>query len=240
MESFFRSFGFKGNSVDDALLSQKNKTPSGNLKIFHHLNLDPGHGPKYGQTGMYVITYIPNKGWCVLMARKCFGGDSARNLPGERFKVGHTNYQGNPVPAFGPKSGAAGTKSKFWGKWVSIGGSNDPSSTSNIHAGLIEFRDEANVDRNITQNLHIIDSYTYTNTLIYVAYLPHQYASQIDTSRGTKKELIFSSHGEIAELRWVPHQHVVDNSILKNGLADYVEETYIKHVWPLIEWLKLL
>ena len=89
----------------------------------------------------------------------------------------------------------------------------------------------------ILHNLHFIKSFTYSNTLIYIAYLPPKYAVKLDTSRGTHKRLIISSHGEIAELRWVPYDKVLGNQVMKNGLANYAEKTYTNNVLPFIQIL---
>ena len=76
--------------------------------------------------------------------------------------------------------------------------------------------------------------------MIYLAYLPPIYANKLDTSPGVRKNLIFSSKGEIAELRWIDYDKVIGNIILKNGLADYVERTYNNNILPIISVINTL
>lgn len=236
VEDIFKYYGFTKSGVDEEKLA-RNATANGNLNLFHQLNLDAGHGPKYPYTGLWIFTKFPGQTWKILLARKCFGGDPVTNQVGERYKVGHTYLNGEIVDSFGDKSGAAGTRKEFWGKWVSIGGRNDPNVETNVGAALSEFRDEANVDHSISQGLHIIDNYTYSRAMIYMAYLPPDLACQIDDTRGTNADLIFSSRGEIAELKWVPYDHVLDNSVCRNGLTNYAQETY-RRVEDYINWIK--
>lgn len=207
--------------------------------MFQKFNSDIGWGPKYPYSGLYVITKPPNKNWSVLFARKAMGGDSINNYVGERFKVGHKYNRNNKrVDAFGKKSGAAGTDMKYWGKWVSIGGKNDRKAKNNFEAALNEFKDETASDSSISRHLHFIYSFVSNNTLIYVAYLPYKYATRLNTRKGTNRDLIFSSKGEIAELRWIEYNNVYNRNYMKNGVANYVLKSYDKYVYSFINSLK--
>lgn len=241
--SILQKYGFSRHGVDNNKL-KKNYGPShiGNFKLFREMKGDIGRGPKYPRTGIYIITKFSNKPtWDVLFARKCFGGDATKGLVGERYKVGHTHhYTKKRVSKYGKSSGAAGTQSQYWGKWVTIGGKNDSKARNNFEAALSEFKDEAGCSSRVSSQLHFIKSFTYANTLIYIAYLPPKYALELDTSRGTHKKLIFDSHGEIAELRWVSYDKVLGNQVMKNGLASYVESTYLKKVLPFMKTLTTL
>ena len=178
------------------------------------------------RTAIYVLT-IKNGIVHVLFARKCFGGNRAKQQPGERYKVNHTYFRtGKRVEPYGPGSGAAGTSSQYWGKWVTIGGTNSKKAKTSFEAATMEFQDETNSKKNISKQLKMIKSYKYNGTIIYIAFLRPNYARTLDTSKGTNKKLIFASHGEIAELRWVPYNNVLNNSVMKNGIASYVNSTY--------------
>lgn len=237
--SILHQFGFSKRGVNKNLLKQNfNSVKRGNFNIFQIFNGNVGRGPLLPNSGLFVITKPPNKKWCVLFARKAMGGDRNRNKPGERYKVGHTYYKTRQrVQAYGKHSGAAGTNPRYWGKWVSIGGKNDKRSKSNFEASISEFKDEASIGSNITKHLHYLYSFSNRSTMIYVAYLPWTYASKLNSSRGTKKNLIFSSKGEIAELRWVPFDRILNNTILKNGIADYIKKSYAKYVHSFMKLL---
>ena len=241
VKTVLKDFGFSKNSANEKKLKNNyHYLKKGNFKIFNKLNGDIGVGPLFPYTAIFVITkFSQNNEWSVLFARKAFGGNSKYQRPGERHKVGHTYYSTKGlVNAYGPHSGAAGTNSKYWGKWVTIGGKNDSKAPNNFIAALSEFKDETASD--VNKHLHFLLSFNNSNTMIYIAYLPPTYANKLTTSRGVQKNLIFSSKGEIAELRWVDYDKVVGNIILKNGLADYVEKTYVQYVLPIISIINSL
>ena len=241
LKNVLKEYGFSKNIVDENKLKNNyDHLKGGNLKIFNKLNGNIGIGPLFSYTAIFIITKFPkNKEWSILFARKAFGGNSSQQRPGERHKVGHTYYTTKSiVKAYGPYSGAAGTKSKYWGKWVTIGGKNDSKASSNFLAAFSEFKDET--ASNLNKHLHFLLSFNNSNTMIYLAYLPPIYANKLDTSPGVKKNLIFSSKGEIAELRWVDYDKVIGNIILKNGLADYVERTYNNNILPIISVINTL
>lgn len=164
------------------------------------------------QTGVYVITFDTsiNK-YKVLMARKC--------KHGERAGVGH------PINR---NTGAAGTKKSFWGKWVSIGGGNSKTARSSYDAAISEFNDET-ASNDAATKLTFLAQYTWNNMCIYIAYYPHK-KSYILSNR-SRRDLIFKSHGEIAELKW----HIIGENL--DNVATYIQTTYNTYLIPFINRL---
>lgn len=171
------------------------------------------------KTGLFVITFDPTKkNYKVLFARKCRAG--------ERAEVGHRNRQGRPGV------GAAGTHEHYWGKWVSIGGTNGGNATSQLHAANLEYEDETAVNRrgNARRYLTYLHGKDTPSAYIYIAYIPYSCSEGLINKK--KKELIFSSHGEIAELAWRPF--TLNPYDYDNRVADYVKNSYKKILVPYI------
>ena len=177
------------------------------------------------QTGVYVITFdtIINE-YKVLMARKCEDG--------ERTKVDHKTAKGETA------TGAAGTKKEFWGKWVSIGGTNSRTTSSSYHAAISEFNDETASEDGATK-LTFLAQYNWKNMCIYIAYYPFQEPNKLIDKSSEKlidkssEKLIFSSKGEIAQLKW----HVIGEKL--DNVADYVKTSYTKILLPYIKNLDM-
>lgn len=168
-------------------------------------------------TALFVITFDTsiNK-YKVLLARKC--------EVGERWKVGHRDRSNQLVPY---ARGAAGTKEKYWGLWVSIGGTNDSSATSSYDAAIKEFDDETASNKGDGANyLTFLHQDISSGTCIYIAYYPYQNSDKLIAK--TNRQLIYSSHGEIAQLKW----HIIGENLDK--VAHYVETSYTNILLPYI------
>ena len=168
-------------------------------------------------TALFVITFDTsiNK-YKVLLARKC--------KVGERWEVGHRDRSNQPVPYH---RGAAGTKKKYWGLWVSIGGTNDSSATSSYDAAIKEFDDETASNKGDGANyLTFLHQDISSGTCIYIAYYPYQNSGKLIAK--TNRQLIYSSHGEIAQLKW----HIIGENL--DNVANYVETSYINILLPYI------
>ena len=182
-------------------------------------NINGTHAYLIGnKTGVYVITFDTaiNK-YKVLMARKC--------QKGERFEVGHTFANGTNVYK---DTGAAGTDRQYYGKWVSIGGTNSRTARYSYDAAISEFNDET-ASNDAATKLTFLAQYKWNNMCIYIAYYPFN-NSHILLNR-SRKELIFSSHGEIAELKW----HIIGENL--DDVTNYIQKTYNKYLIPFINSL---
>lgn len=182
-------------------------------------NINGTHAYLIGnKTGVYVITFDTsiNK-YKVLMARKC--------KVGERFEVGHTFANLQQVSV---NTGAAGTNKDYWGKWVSIGGTNSRTAWNSYDAAISEFNDET-ASNDAATKLTFLAQYNWNNMCIYIAYYPYN-NSHILLNR-SRKDLIFSSHGEIAELKW----HIIGENL--DDVTNYIQTTYNTYLIPFINGL---
>ncbi len=196
-----------------------NGYPLGNDNDKGIKNINGTHASLIGnKTGVYVITFDTsiNK-YKVLMARKC--------QEGERWKVKHTFANGTNVFI---DTGAAGTAKDYWGKWVSIGGTNSRTARSSYDAAISEFNDET-ASNDAATKLTFLAQYTWNNMCIYIAYYPYK-KSHILSNRSSK-DLIFRSHGEIAELKW----HIIGENL--DDVTSYIQTTYNTYLIPFINGL---
>ena len=197
--------------------------------------------PVLPTSALFIFTQQPNGEYYTLLARKCFG--PTQYLKSEREQVKHRQYR-NPN-RYGV--GAAGTHKDYWGKWVSIGGGNDKRATSNKEAVEMEFVEECGIEdkwqNSMVKQLNFIDSFPTRHAMVYTAFLPWNFARYLKTGNSfrVKKNLIFASKGEIAELRWIPYQFSDQQRLLQNfdnrldfPIADYVWKSYITHVEEVI------
>ena len=114
----------------------------------------------------------------------------------------------------------------------------DKRSKSNFEASLSEFKDEASIGSNITKHLHYLYSFSFEwKYYDLCSILTLDLCFKTKCIKRHKKNLIFSSKGEIAELRWVPFDRILNNTILKNGIADYVKKSYFKYVHAFMKLL---
>lgn len=161
-----------------------------------------GRSSGKGNTTIYSVALIiivqdPSGYYHILCVRKCFGGDK-HNLS-ERAQVGHFCQNGQLG------NGAAGTNPIFWGQWCTIGGSASPKANNPLHAAILEFRDEVCVNHTISKHLNFntLKQHNYVNKSTYVFYatLPWDIARMCVSPHVTNKNVIFSSHGEIAQVK---------------------------------------
>jgi hypothetical protein len=177
------------------------------------------------KTGIFIITFDPIiQQYKVLFARKCYAGERAQVGHKDTRNIWRTNWN---------SLGAAGTHRRYWGKWVSIGGTNSSNATSQLHAANLEYEDETAVNtrgdaRRYLTYLHGINT---SGVYIYIAYLPYSRSNALIAK--SKRKLIFSSHGEIAELTWRPFSNYGSN------VANYVQNSYNTILVPYISSLPL-
>ena len=140
----------------------------------------------------------PHKGHLhILCVRKCYG--ATNNSASERAQVGHRSQNGQLG------NGAAGTNPRFWGHWCTIGGSASPNANNPMHAAILEFRDEVCVNHTISKHLDFKTfeqyNYAYRSNYVFYAKLPWKIACKCVSPDVTNKNVIFSSHGEIAQVK---------------------------------------
>ena len=213
------------------------------LSVLRHQGVDPGKVTLYPKTAVFICTLLPNGEFALVLARKCMGPSPCGKYPGERDKMRVPAYwqtkQGKPWSRH--TGGAAGTAKRYWGKWCSFGGTNSNEADSNLTAGLIEVRDEAAVEITVTRRLYFVHSFVAPETMCYIAYCPPEHIGGFKhLDKGPHRQLIVASHGEIAELRLVPRSKMLDRSVLRNGVADYVEDSFVRVVNPFLIELERL
>jgi len=183
--------------------------------------------------------------WCeinrrkyVLLARKCMG-PSGTHL-GERDIVKHrTNEQRKKnLPWSIHGRGAAGTKYEFWGQWCTAGGTLNGNT---VFEGILnELKDEFGVKLTL-DNLkklpfEILDESRNMLACEITDLTIFPYLNKT-RSHACVKNLIYSSHGEIAEIRLVPLNEIYDkrtgqfkNDVnCRNGITSYVKRSFKDH-----------
>ena len=112
--------------------------------------------------------------------------------------------------------------SRYAGKWCSVGGSIDRNAVNNIQGCLIEFRDETGMKNHISRHIEFNGVFhSQQGVPIFWGYLQWVHAKKLNTRNGTQRNIIFSSHGEIAENSWV-----AINDVASLDLCDYVQSSF--------------
>ena len=200
--------------------------------------------PKYKRTAVIVLSALDTGNPWVILARKCFGPNKPTHPLGERDQVGHRLYNNPTLKQH--NQGAAGTKEKYWGTWGTFGGGNDTHAKSNLHAGKLEVIEEAALGAEGTQIVNgfiFHHSFVISRTMCYVAECrdTSQFTYLDKKDPQSKRELIFSSKGEIAELRKV---RLLDIRTFDResrdihggkGVASYALNSITEHVIPWYE-----
>lgn len=195
--------------------------------------------PLYPRTA--VIVYTNQKK--VILARKCFGPTGTKM--GERDLVKHPVYIRGRSPVYSLHGrGAAGTPKSFWGTWGTFGGTNHPRATSNLEAGKLEVCEEGDVNMSVVNQLEFQHSFVTSRTMCYIAYCPNpllrkfKHLDKPFHNMTSKKALIFSSHGEIAQLRLVDVKDLDGfHRRSLNGVASYARKSFKEFVLPFLRSL---
>ena len=188
-------------------------------------------------TGSCLLYCIINRRVYFLLLRKC--------MKGERDKVQHrTNEQRKKnLPWSIHGRGAAGTDEIYWGMWCTVGGT---LSGDEVFKGVLkELQDECGVRIGLNEldklPFELLDEQT-NNLACEITDLSIFPYINYTRSYACFKELIFSSHGEIAEIRLVPLDEIYDKKTrqfkydvnCRNGLTSYVEESFRRYYIPML------
>lgn len=194
-------------------------------------------------TGSVLPWYIKNGILYVILARKCMGPKG--NHLGERDKVKHPTYdqRKNNLSWSIHGRGAAGTNCKYHGKWVTGGGG---LSGDTVFEGIVnELKDEYGVNKNVELKNLAFEVLNDRRNMLACQITDLSIFPYMNTSKEYRcfKELIFSSKGEIAEIRLVPLKDIYEkktgvfkyNINCRSKLADYVENSFRNYYIPMFK-----
>lgn len=175
--------------------------------------------PRFRSSAAIVLTIDPHGQLLVLLVRKAFGPSTEPTRPGERFQVGLTDDRWR---------GAAGTARKYWGCWGTPGGTNHPAAMSNTWAAKRETREETCTPGLLMYRL--LNSFNSSGTWIGVYFIPWDVAKTMVMGNRTRRQLLQSSKGEIAGLRWFSLYNVLNKTPEfhrgSKGLTDYCQRSF--------------
>ena len=177
------------------------------IKSYHTRGLRPKRG------GVMIIC-----GRYGLFCRKAFGPRNGR--PGERHEHGHIDRNLKVSP---PYKGAAGTNPRYWGTWVTPGGTLDGISYPFLRELKDETASELSLDQ-LRRKLTIVGEITTPNGFVLRIY---KTKNRNLIGRKKKHEHLKCSKGEIADISWLPllkPSHLLNNDT--KGIADYAEKTH--------------